>query len=181
VKEGVAEPIGTRADLFRNFTVYNNSVYARAQLMYQSLHDVLGDRVFREFLKDYYSRWALRHVDRWAMQGSAERVSKLKLDWFFDQWVNNVGVIDYALRSPSVQKTAKGWTVRVQLEKAGSYRHPMPVGVRTSKGWVIARGDASRDSQLLEIQVTSQPDAVWLDPFGSTDSQTARFYRMPLK
>jgi len=95
--------------------------------------------------------------------------------------VNNVGVIDYALRSPSVQKTAKGWTVRVQLEKAGSYRHPMPVGVRTSKGWVIARGDASRDSQLLEIQVTSQPDAVWLDPFGSTDSQTARFYRMPLK
>ncbi|MBC8086426.1 MAG: M1 family metallopeptidase [Phycisphaerae bacterium] len=181
VKEGIAEPIGTRGDLFRNFTVYNNSVYARAQLMYQALHDVLGDRVFRDFLKDYYSRWALRHVDRWAMQGSAERVSKLKLDWFFNQWVNNVGTIDYALRSPSVQKTARGWTVRVNLEKVGTYRHPMPVGVRTAKGWVLARGDASRDSQLLEIQVTSQPDGVWLDPLGSTDSQTARFYRLSLR
>lgn len=90
-------------------------------------------------------------------------------------------MIDYALRSPSVQKTATGWTVRVQLEKTGTYRHPMPVGVRTAKGWVIARGDAMRDGQELEIKVTSQPDAVWLDPFGSTDSQTARFYRLALR
>ncbi|MEP6765576.1 MAG: M1 family metallopeptidase, partial [Gemmatimonadaceae bacterium] len=176
VQSGTAEPIATRADLFANFTVYNSSAYTRAQYMYQALHDVLGDSTFRAFLRDYYSRWALKHVDRWAMQGSAERVSKKKLDWFFDQWLNGIGVIDYALRSQSVQKTANGWTVRVQLNKTGSYRHPMPVGVRTAKGWVIVRGDPSKDSQTLEIPVTSQPDAVWLDPFGSTDSQTARFY-----
>ncbi len=181
VVAGTAEPIGTRGDLFRNFSVYNGAVYSRAQQMYQALHDVLGDGKFRAFLKDYYSRWAFRHVDRWAMQGSAERVSAQKLEWFFDQWVNRVGVIDYALRSPSVQKTAAGWTVRVQLEKVGSYRHPMPVGVRTAKGWVMARGDAMRDGQELEIKVMSQPDAVWLDPFGSTDSQTARFYRLALR
>jgi hypothetical protein len=181
VRDGTAEPIGTRGDLFKNFDVYNNSVYARAQLMYQALHDVLGDVAFRAFLKDYYARWAMRHVDRWAMQGSAERVSKKNLEWFFNQWVNRVGVIDYALRTPSVQKTPRGWTVRVQLEKSGSYRHPMPVGVRTAKGWVMARGDAARDSQTLEIPVTSKPDAVWLDPFGSTDSQTAHFYHLPLK
>lgn len=181
VADGTAEPIGTRADLFRNFAAYNGAVYGRAQQMYQALHDVLGDAPFRAFLKDYYSRWALRHVDRWAMQGSAERASSQKLNWFFDQWVNQTGVIDYALRSPSVQKTPAGWTVRVQLQKSGTYRHPMPVGVRTAKGWVIARGDASRDTQELEIRVTSQPDAVWLDPFGSTDSQTARFYRMALR
>lgn len=181
VQDGTAEPIGTRGDLFKNFTVYNNSVYARAQLMYEALHDVLGDATFRAFLRDYYSRWAFRHVDRWAMQGSAERVSKKKLDWFFDQWVNGVGIIDYALRTPSVQKTATGWTVRVQLEKSGSYRHPMPVGVRTAKGWVVVRGDAARDSQQLEIAVTSAPDAVWLDPFGSTDCQSARFYRLALR
>lgn len=181
VAAGTAEPIGTRADLFKNFTVYNGAVYSRAQQMYQALHDVLGDLNFRAFLKDYYSRWALRHVDRWAMQGSAERVSSQKLEWFFDQWVNQTGVIDYALRSPSVQKTAAGWTVRVHLEKVGTYRHPMPVGVRTAKGWVMARGDASRETQELEIKVTSQPDAVWLDPLGSTDSQTARFYRLALR
>lgn len=181
ITDGTAQPIGTRADLFTNFTIYNGAVYSRAQQMYQALHDVLGDTDFRAFLKDYYSRWALRHVDRWAMQGSAERVSKRSLNWFFDQWVNGLGVIDYALRSPSVQKTATGWIVRVQLEKAGTYRHPMPVGVRTAKGWVMARGDATKDSQQLEIHVTSQPDAVWLDPFASTDSQTAKFYRIMLK
>ncbi|MEO7362189.1 MAG: M1 family metallopeptidase, partial [Gemmatimonadaceae bacterium] len=181
ITNGSVQPIGTRGDLFGNFTIYNGAVYGRAQQMYAALHDVLGDNDFRAFLKDYYSRWALRHVDRWAMQGSAERVSKKSLEWFFNQWVNGLGVVDYALRSPSVQKTASGWTVRVQLEKAGTYRHPMPVGVRTAKGWVMARGDAMKDSQQLEIHVTSQPDAVWLDPFASTDSQTARFYQMKLK
>ena len=181
VADGTAEAIGTRADLFKNFTVYNNSVYTHAQLMYQSLHDVLGDATFRAFMRDYYVRWAFKHVDRWAMQGSAERVAKRKLDWFFDQWVNGIGVIDYALRSQSVQKTANGWTVRVELDKTGSYRHPMPVGVRTAKGWTIVRGDALKDSQTLEIPVTSQPDAVWLDPFGFTDSQTARFYHIALR
>lgn len=181
IQNGTVQPIGTRADLFGNFGIYNGAVYGRAQQMYQALHDVLGDTDFRAFLKDYYSRWALRHVDRWAMQGSAERVSKKSLEWFFDQWVNGLGIVDYALRSPSVQKTATGWTVRVQLEKAGTYRHPMPVGVRTAKGWVMARGDAMKDSQQVEIRVTSQPDAVWLDPFASTDSQTARFYRIALR
>jgi hypothetical protein len=181
VKDGTAEPIGTRADLFRNLRSYNNSVYARAQLMYQALHDVLGDATFRAFLRDYYARWAFRHVDRWAMQGSAERASRKNLDWFFNQWVNNVGIVDYAIRSPSVQKTKNGWIVRVQLEKVGAYRHPMPVGVRTARGWVIARGDAIRDLQQLEIPVTSAPDAVWLDPFGSTDSQSARFYHLALR
>ncbi|MGV3708526.1 MAG: M1 family metallopeptidase [Gemmatimonas sp.] len=181
VRDGSAQPIGTRADLFTNFAIYNGSIYSRAQQMYQALHDVMGDTKFRAFLKDYYSRWALKHVDRWAMQGSAERAGGVKLDWFFDQWVNQTGIIDYALRSPSVQKTATGWTVRVNLDRAGTYRHPMPVGVRTAKGWVMARGDALRDNQTLEIRVTSPPDAVWLDPFGSTDSQTTKLYRINLK
>ena len=45
----------------------------------------------------------------------------------------------------------------------------------------VAVENALRDNQELEIKVTSQPDAVWLDPFGSTDSQTARFYRLALR
>lgn len=180
VRNGIAEPIGTRGDMFRNFNVYNETVYNRAEKMYGALHDVLGEDDFQAFLRDYFARWQFRHVDRWAMQGSAERVSKKSLGWFFDQWVNSVGVVDYALRKPVVARQGDGYTVTVQLVRIGAFRHPMPVGVRTESGWTLARGDAMQDTQTLVIRVPTRPDAVWLDPFGSTPSATTAFYRLPL-
>ncbi len=180
VRRGLAQPIGTRADRFASFTVYNDMVYTRAQAMYQALHDVLGEEDFQAFLRDYYARWAFRHVDRWAMQGSAERVSGKRLGWFFDQWVDRVGAIDYALRAPVVRRDGDGWTVTVRLERVGEYRHPMPVGVRTARGWTVVRSDPARDRQEVRIRVAERPDAVWLDPFGATDAATARYYRLPL-
>lgn len=184
VREGTAEPIGTRADLFRTFAVYNASVYDRGQSMYQALHDVLGEESFQRFLREYYARWQFRHVDRWAMQSVAEGIGEQKLGWFFDQWVQQAGIIDYALRAPVVRKEQVGgrsrWLVTAQLARVGRYRHPMPVGVRTAAGWTVVRADPLKDTQVMQFRLDQAPDAVWLDPYGSTESPTARFYRLVL-
>jgi len=165
-----AEPIGTRADLFRDFATYNAMVYGRAAAMYESLHDAIGDTAFRAFLRDYYARWAFRHVDRWAMQASAERAAGVPLDWFFAQWVERVGVIDYELRNPVVEQTSAGWRTSVTLVRTGAYRHPMPVGVRSSDGWTVVRGDALNDEIVVTLNTRTRPTTLWLDPFGATDA-----------
>ncbi len=181
VRAGVAEPIGTRADLFQSFPTYNDMVYDRASAMYQALHDVLGEEDFQSFMRDYYARWQFRHVDRWAMQASAERISRKSLGWFFDQWVNRVGTIDYALRGAVVSRDGEGWVVTATLSRsAGAYRHPMPIGVRTTAGWTVVRASSALDVQSVRVKVSGMPDAIWLDPFGSTDSPTASYYRIPL-
>lgn len=180
VQSGIAQPIGLRADRFTSFDVYADMVYDRAQAMFDALHDVLGAPAFAAFLRDYYARWQFRHVDRWAMQASAERVSNGALGWFFTQWVERTGVIDYALRSPAVTRTRAGYMVTVQLHRMGDYRHPMPVGVRTASGWTVVRADPARDRQTVSILVDQRPEAVWLDPFGSTESPTRHFYQLPL-
>ena len=167
---GRLEPIGTRADAFRDFATYNTAVYTRASEMYEALHDLVGDAAFRSFLRDYYGRWAHRHVDRWAMQGSAERASGRPLGWFFDQWVNTASVIAYALRDARVERVDGGWRTTVRLERTGAYRHAMPVGVRTPSGWVVARGDAQRDGEVLEFVTPERPDVVRLDPYGATEA-----------
>jgi hypothetical protein len=178
VLTGQAEPIGTRADLFRDFASYNGMVYGRAAAMYESLHDLLGEAAFRAFLRDYFARWAFHHVDRWAMQASAERVTGMSLDWFFAQWVNAVGVTDYGLEDARAERTAAGWRTTVTLVKRGDYRHAMPVGVRTSAGWSVLRGRHDRDRETLVFETRDKPDAVWLDPFGATD--VLRAERLPL-
>ena len=166
---GRAQPIGTNAGDFSEFGIYNAMIYGRAELMYGQLRDALGDTAFRAFFHDYYDRWALKHVDELAMRTSAERASGKDLGWFFEQWVRGTGVLDYALTGArSEMRANQTWKTYATIERRGEYRHPMPVGVRTASGWTIARGDAMRDVQTVEIETASQPLEVRLDPLHTT-------------
>jgi len=166
---GHSQPIGTPAYDFRDFGTYNAMIYSRGELMYSQLRDALGDSAFRAFFHDYYTRWALKHVDERAMEGSAERASGKPLGWFFDQWVHHVGLVDYALTRAVTSQTSDGhWVTAATIERRGDYVHPMPVGVRTASGWTIGRGDYSKDVQTVEITTAGKPLEVRIDPYHTT-------------
>lgn len=175
-------PLGLRSDLFATKDDYDAVVYDRAAGFYSALHDVMGDEPFRRFLRRYYSRWAGKHVDRWAMQRAAEDVTNAPLGWFFGQWIDSVGTIDYVLEAPVTEHfgSGDGWQVTVQLQRRGVYRHPMPVGVRTATGWTVVRGEALPDRQAVRIVVRERPLEVRLDPFGSVESRTSVASHFPL-
>jgi hypothetical protein len=190
VRTGRAEPMGTRADRFANFDVYNATVYARGSQFYSALRDVLGEGAFAAFLRDYYARWALRHVDEAAMRASAERACRAAggpntggacdLGWLFDQWVRGVGYVDYTMRDVATAPAAGGgFVTTLALGRAGAYRHPMPVGVRTAAGWTVVRGDPRRDAQRLAVRTAERPLEVRLDPHGTTEAWSARYYAWP--
>lgn len=169
-----AEPLGTNADLFRSFYVYNAMVYTRAEEMFGALRDVMGDAAFRRLWPEYYSRWALKHVDRVALQTSAERIHGASLAWFFDQWVGTAGEVQYALRDVTVTQNRQGaWVTNARLVRLGSYRHPMPLGVRTATGWTFVRADPMNDDQRVTITTVERPDLVRLDPLALTDDVRA--------
>ena len=170
VQTGRAEPLGTRANEFSEFAIYNSSVYTRAEIMYGALREVLGDSLFRSFLHDYYSRWAFKHVDELAMRASAERVSGMDLRWFFDQWVRRAGNLDYALGDVDVTRTSDGeWVTRAEVENRGEYIHPMPVGVRTGRGWTVGRTPVSvEDATEVTVRTSEEPLEVRLDPWMTT-------------
>jgi hypothetical protein len=76
VRAGRAEAMGERADRISQYGVYTSAVYNRGAQFYSALRDVLGEAPFAAFLRDYYARWALRHVDEAAMRASAERACR---------------------------------------------------------------------------------------------------------
>ena len=66
-------------------------VYDRASEMYAALRDVVGDTAFTRFLRGYYARWGMKHVDEEAMRAEVERAwDGRDLSWFFAQWVHGV-------------------------------------------------------------------------------------------
>ena len=164
-----SEPIGTNAADFRDFGVYNVMIYSRGELMYSHLRDVLGDSVFRDFFHDYFNRWALKHVDEPAMRTSAERRYGHDLGWFFNEWVYQTGLLDYALHDiRSTQRSDGQWVTHIALVRRGEYRHPMLVGARVGSTWTMVRGDALKDQQILEIVTPTKPEEVRLDPYHFT-------------
>jgi hypothetical protein len=166
---GRTEPIGTIAHEFREFAIYNAMIYDRADMMFGQLRDLIGDEAFRGFLRDYYHRWALKHVDERAMRASAERASRRDLGWFFDEWVHHVGLTDYALRDANVVRASDGrWLTRALVTRRGEYRHAMPVGVRTASGWTMARADALADRDIVEVVTAERPLEIRLDPLHTT-------------
>ena len=171
---GRAEPIGTTAHEFRESGIYTAMVYTRAERMYSMLRDILGTNGMEAFLEDYYARWAFRHVDEPAMRGSASRVAESDLGWFFDQWVHRTGLVDYALRDVGMRQEGGQWVTRARVVRQGEYRHPMPVGVRTSAGWTTLRASHDSLEQTLEIRTNETPLEVRIDPLRVTEDWDRR-------
>jgi aminopeptidase N len=175
-----AEVLSTNSEVFRSFNSYNAMVYDRAEQMYAALRDVMGDFLFRRMCEEYYTRWALKHVDRVALQKTAERVLGAPLGWFFDQWLDAVGEVQYTLKEVTTsQRKPNEWVTTGRLVRIGAYRHPMPVGVRTATGWTFGRGDPLKDDQRISITTTEKPDLVRLDPMGTTDDVRASSQQWP--
>jgi hypothetical protein len=166
---GQTEPLGKNSEEFSDFVIYNLMIYDRAELMYSHLRDVLGDTTFKAFLRDYYNRWTLKHVDELAMRGSAERVSGRELQWFFDEWVRKTGLLDYSLDEVRTTQRPDGqWLTRAELVLRGGYEHPIAVGAHTSAGWTLIRGNPASDRQIIQIVTAQRPDEVRIDPFHVT-------------
>jgi hypothetical protein len=162
---GRAEPMATLAHEFSEFGIYTAMSYGRAELMWGALRDLMGDERFIGFLREFYARWQLRHVDELAVRTVASDVYGASLDWFFDQWLHRTGLIDYALRTVRVVRDGDGWLTRARVVRRGEYRHPMPLGVRTDTVWTLARASVQQDDQWLEIRTSARPDEIRLDPW----------------
>jgi hypothetical protein len=161
---GRAEPIGTPGEKFNEFGIYNSMIYERAAMMYDALRDVLGEDAWRSFLRDYYARWAFRHVDEAAMRGAAERAHGRDLGWFFAQWVHRTGLVDYALRDARVRRDGEQEVTRGRAVRLDRYDHPATLGARTPEGWSTARADSLAREQEVAVRTAARPAAVRLDP-----------------
>lgn len=166
---GKAEPIATISHEFDEFGVYTAMIYTRAEQMYAALRDVIGDDAFRRFLRDFYRRWAFRHVDELAMRVAAERAGRQQLTWFFDQWLRDTGLLDYSIEDKlTVEREDGTFATRVAILRRGRFAHPMPVGALTDTGWVVVRTEPYARRQVVEIVTSTRPREIRIDPLHVT-------------
>jgi len=161
-----SEPVATVSEQFRDFLIYQEMVYSKAQLFYEQLRYVVGDETMRRILREYFSRWKLKHVDEDAFRGVAEEVSRKDLKWLFGEWLHATPLVDYRLRRVERHRLADGrWRTVVTIERKGDGRMPVEIGDRDT---IYARATGEPIREIIEFTSARKPGRLVLDPRGRT-------------
>ena len=157
-----SEPVSMIGERYRDFAVYNEMIYAKAQLFYEQLRYVVGDSVMRRILRTYYDRWKLKHVDEAAFRAVSEEVSGQNLQWLFGQWLHGTPLIDYRLARVERRRLPDGrWHTTATIERAGDGWMPVEIGDRDR---VYARATGQPEVERVEFTSEAKPGRLLLDP-----------------
>src|SRR5690606_19336170 len=95
---------------------------------------VMGEEGVHRGLREYTTRWRLRHPSPYDFFNVMEDVHGTDLDWFWSPWFFDTAVLDYALAGVSVESATSGERVSITIEDRGEAPMPVPVVVTLADG-----------------------------------------------
>ncbi|HJQ65305.1 MAG TPA: M1 family metallopeptidase [Gemmatimonadales bacterium] len=157
-----SEPVSMISERYRDFFLYNEMIYDKAQLFYEQLRYVVGDETMRRILRTYYARWKLKHVNEAAFREVCEEVSGQDLGWLFGQWLHGTPLIDYELQEVKRRRLDGGrWEVTVTIRRKGDGWMPVEIGDRSH---IYARATGQPEIERVTFVTDSAPGRLMLDP-----------------
>lgn len=139
---------------------YRIAAYQKSSCSYDILKDILGEKVFKECLREYINRWNGKHPMPFDFFNTFKDVSGENLDWFFKPWYFEFGYPDLSLVSASENKGE--WSV--VIEKKGNYPVPVSLEFETAEGRKIEHYESakvwSRNNRVITIKKDIQEKIV---------------------
>jgi hypothetical protein len=145
------------------------AVHAKGVWVIHMLHVMLRqnganpDSKFVEMLEEFAKTYHNRAASTWDFKHLAEKYAGEKLDWFFDQWVFDIGVpsysVDYKIESSGNQFSIEG-TIS-QTGVPDGFVAPVPVFGDDEHLGTVRVGES--DGQF-KFRVNRKPDRVSIDP-----------------
>ena len=160
------EPLSTHADFYKRNYVYGTNAYNKGAVFLSQLGYIIGDSALMVGMKNYYYLWRYKHPTPQDFKRVMEKVSGLELDWYFEQFISTINVVDYAIKS--VDKIDN--KTEITLARIKDIPMPIDVFVRLKDGsskWYniplrIMRGDKGKD--LYKSEKTLLTDWPWVYP-----------------
>jgi hypothetical protein len=97
---GKDEPLNTSSDMFNGALGHGggyNTVYYKTATMLYNLQYVLGDSLFQHAMQNYFQQWKFCHPYDEDFRNSIIQFTLVDLNWFFDEWLTTIKVIDYKI------------------------------------------------------------------------------------
>ncbi|HEY2824067.1 MAG TPA: M1 family aminopeptidase [Gemmatimonadales bacterium] len=165
--DGWSEPVNLPGHMFRDFNSYNVMTYTKGELFYHQVRSIVGRDMMRRILREYYRRYALKHVDERAFLTTAEDVSGVDLKPLFAQWLHGTPLYDYAMGKVNRKQLPDGsWRTSVEVKRLGDGIYPVEIGERSERSIATyARADGRPREETVTFQTRDKPGPLMIDPF----------------
>ena len=138
--------------------------YGKTAMVFHALKGLLGHDLFRSALKELYEKNRFRPVSWEDLQTAFETVSAKNLDWFFKQWVEGKGALDFEIRDVMVRYEGSKAHISFDLkQKPPQNRSMLPVLLKTDKGEIRKIFDVEKESESFEIETLDVPLELVID------------------
>ena len=112
----------TQADAYHYNFAYGIAAYSKGSIFLSQLEYVIGKENVAKTLLKYYEDFKFKHPTPNDIKRTAEKISRIQLDWYVNYWTETKHTIDYSV---SVKNSNT-----VVLNRIG--RMPMPIDVKVT-------------------------------------------------
>ncbi len=166
MNSGFNEPISKYAYQYDNGVGYGVNAYTKGSIFFEMLRYIVGAETFERICKEYFNRWALKHVNEARFRQVCEEVSGMDLGWFFQQWLHETKTVDYRLGQVQSEQVANGeWQTIVEIKRNDAGLMPVEVELEFAEGAKAQQRWEGKEAQgTITFASTSKPQRVVLDP-----------------
>ncbi|NOY78152.1 MAG: M1 family metallopeptidase [Calditrichaeota bacterium] len=93
------DPIKRNAWDFYSPASYSSNSYSKPAMMLRTFEDYVGIVKMDHIMRTYFTRWKFKHPTSRDFIKTVEDVTGGNWDWYFDQFLNKAGHLDYAIGS----------------------------------------------------------------------------------
>ncbi len=136
----------------------------KGTMLFHMLRNIIGDEIFFKTLKGLIQENKYSQTSWADIRTAFEKASGENLEWFFNQWLDWKGLLDFEIKDERVTVVRGMRTVSFAIVQKGEvYRFSLPVIVKTDKGEVAQTVHIEKEKETFEIPVEGMPIAIILD------------------
>ncbi|WP_448522190.1 M1 family metallopeptidase [Schleiferia thermophila] len=129
-REGSFEPMSIHADHFHTNRNYAIAAYYMGSLLLAQLEGMIGRDKVIEGLRLFYDQYKFRHPGPDELRRCLEKVSGVKLHWYFHQWIHSTKTLKLAIKE--VKPSEDGKAV-ILIENYGKAVMPVEIYVEADR------------------------------------------------
>jgi aminopeptidase N len=158
---------GRSSPIYDPNNLWGSLTYEKGATVLHMLRHVVGDSLFFASLAEYRQTFEYSYAVTPDFIAIVEGVSGQELDWFFDEWIYDVGWPDYEYLW-SAEPAGPAYEVTLVIDQVHTegpvYTMPVDVGITTAGGDTLVAVWVDEAHEEFVLTVGGQPTAVEIDP-----------------
>ncbi len=140
--------------------------YSKSSMFFHILKITLGDTIFQNSLRDFYTRMKYQQASWADLMTSFENVANIQLAQLFEQWLTRTDIPELTVKQAQVSETNGRPVVTFQLLQKNDppYQLTVPFTVKTGRDTINKSITISETINYVEVPLISSPTELIIDP-----------------